>query len=78
MGPGWLNSRMWQRWIASAQMTRGHGGTIENYLDEMRRQDADMAECIPLIMWVERVDEARATEILDASPSWSDLRHHAE
>lgn len=64
---------MWQRWLPSAQMVRGHGGRIEDYLAPMRAQGADIDDCLTLIARVEEVDPDEARRILAASPAWSDL-----
>jgi hypothetical protein len=55
-------------------MTRGHGGEIEDYLAPMREQGATVEDCLILLGRVEGVDADEAARILDASPSWADLR----
>lgn len=69
---------MWNRWLPSAQMIRGHGGSIEDYLSEMRRRGATVDECLILISRVELVDAEEAARILDTSPAWADLRGTAD
>lgn len=69
---------MWSRWLPSAQMTRGHLGSIEDYLAPMRRQGATVEDCLALISHVERVDEEEAARILAASPAWSGVRRSTD
>lgn len=64
---------MWQRWLPSAQLIRGHGGGTEEYLSAMRAKGATAQECLPLVCRVEQVEEEQARRILAASPSWSDV-----